>query len=103
MQRFTKYLVIILLTSILFYSCDEVIHPPLESTDPVLVIDAWLNNSPGEQKINITRSQPYFENVLPTGVGGATVRVADQNGMVYTFTETQPGVYAWTPVGNEVF
>lgn len=103
MQRFTNNLVIILLASILFYSCDEVIHPTLESTEPIVVIDAWLNNSPGEQKINITQSQPYFENVLPTGVAGATVSVTDQNGKVYNFAETQPGEYAWTPVGNEVF
>ena len=32
---------IILLISI---SCEEIIYPDLESKDPILVVDAWLNN-----------------------------------------------------------
>jgi hypothetical protein len=93
----------VLLMSILFFSCEEVINPELEKASPVLVIDAWLNNAPGPQMIKLMRSQPYFENVLPPGVSGATVRVTDEKGKVYTFTEARPGEYVWTPVGNEVF
>jgi hypothetical protein len=103
MQRFPKFLMIILSASIFVYSCEEVINPDLEKADPVLVIDAWLNNAPGAQRINLTRSQPYFENVLPSGVSGATVRVTDENGKIYSFAETEAGVYEWMPVGNEVF
>lgn len=84
-------------------SCDEVINPQLEEAQPILVIDAWLNNAPGSQHINLMRSQPYFEKALPPGVSGATVRVTDESGKVYSFAENKPGEYVWMPVGNEVF
>jgi hypothetical protein len=85
-------------------SCDDVIDPTLKNAEPVLVIDAWLTNKPGKQQIRITKTQPYFESVLPPGVSGAAVQVVDENGLVYTFTESgQTGLYEWTPVGTEVF
>lgn len=103
MYSLNRIVFVILFSTLLFYSCDEVINPELEDASPVLVIDAWLNNAPGTQQIFITRSQPYFESVLPPGVSGAMVRVSDENGKIYTFSESKPGVYVWTPVGNEVF
>ncbi len=98
-----NFLFIVLSASLFFYSCEDVINPTLEEAEPVFVIDAWLNNADGPQEIRLTRSQPYFENLLPPGVSGAIVNVTDQNNNVYSFIETEPGVYVWTPVGNEVF
>lgn len=89
--------------ALLLFSCDEVINPRLEEADPIVVIDAWLNNAPGTQTIKITRTQPYFEKVFPPGVSGAVVLVTDQNGKVYSFQQTNSGVYTWTPASNEVF
>lgn len=88
----------------IFAACEDVINPSLESADPVYVVDAWVTNGAAPQTIKLTRSQPYFENVLPPGVNGAIVTVEDNQGKVYTFTESdEDGVYVWTPVGNEVF
>ena len=98
-----KNFIAVLIVSAGLYSCEEVIHPELELAQPVLVIDAWLNNAPGTQQIKITRSQPYFENVLPSGVSGAVVTVTDDAGKVYSFTETNPGEYEWIPAANELF
>lgn len=103
MQRFLNFLFVILLSSGILISCDEVIDPELEKAEPVLVIDAWLNNGAGAQQILLTRSQPYFENSLPSGVSGAVINVIDQNNKLYSFGETEPGVYQWIPGGNEVF
>ena len=101
--RLSKNILCVLVLSMVFYSCEDVINPELEEAQPVLVIDAWINNVPGAQQIRLMRSQPYFENTLPPGVSGAVVTVANEKGNVYSFTETEPGVYVWTPVGNEVF
>ncbi len=103
MHRISNYIIALLSTTLLFSSCEEVINPDLELAEPVLVIDAWLNNAPGNQQIQLTRSQPYFENVLPAGVSGAVVNVTDNEGNVFAFAETEPGIYTWTPIGNEVF
>jgi hypothetical protein len=103
MKSFLIYILVFVSASFFLLSCDDVIDPTLEKADPVLVIDAWLNNAAGEQQITLTRSQPYFENSLPSGVSGAVINVTDQNSKVYSFSETEPGVYVWTPAGNEVF
>ncbi|GCC49892.1 DUF4249 domain-containing protein [Chryseotalea sanaruensis] len=85
-------------------ACEEQIFPELESAEPVLVIDAWVTNRDQPQVIKITRSQPYFDEVLPTGVAGASVSVSDNLGNVFTFTEgATQGEYVWTPVGNVGF
>lgn len=101
--RLYKNILFVFTVSLAFYSCEDVINPELEEAQPVLVIDAWLNNIPGKQQITLTRTQPYFENVLPPGVSGAVVTVEDEKGKLYSFTETESGVYVWTPVGDEVF
>jgi hypothetical protein len=103
MKSILIYILIFVSASFFLLSCDDVIDPTLEKADPVLVIDAWLNNADGEQQITLTQSQPYFENSLPSGVSGAVINVTDQNSKVYSFSETEPGVYVWTPAGNEVF
>jgi hypothetical protein len=87
-----------------FLGCEEQIFPELESAAPVLVIDAWVTNRDEPQVIKITRSQPYFETILPTGVSGAVVSISDNQGNVFTFTESATqGEYVWTPVGNVGF
>lgn len=89
---------------VVFAACEDVINPTLESADPVYVVDAWVTNGAAPQTIRITRSQPYFENVLPPGVNGAVVTIQDNEGKVYTFTQgDEDGEYVWTPIGNEVF
>lgn len=85
------------------WGCEDVINPELEAADPILVVDAWLTNEPGSQTIHLTSSQPYFENILPPGVSGATVTVTDELGKVYSFQEVESGEYVWTPSGAEVF
>ena len=104
MNRLIYILIVGVSLSSLLFSCEDVINPTLEKAEPVLVIDAWLTNKPGVQQIVLTRTQPYFENILPPGVSGATVKVTDQNGKIYLFNEsTKTGVYEWVPAANEVF
>jgi hypothetical protein len=82
MKRLVYFL---FLASTIFYSCEDVINPQLESAEPVLVIDAWINNLPDSQKVILTRTQPYFQNILPPAVSGATVTITDQkrNGIFF--------------------
>jgi hypothetical protein len=98
-----KRIVYLLFLAASFYSCEDVINPQLESAEPVLVIDAWINNLPDSQKVILTRTQPYFQNILPPAVSGATVTITDQNGTVFSFLEDKPGEYVWVPSGNDVF
>ncbi|MBX2917214.1 MAG: DUF4249 domain-containing protein [Cyclobacteriaceae bacterium] len=89
--------------AVVFSSCEDVINPQLERAEPVLVVDAWINNLPQTQTIKLTRTQPYFQNILPPTVTGATVTITDEDGVVFSFVENNPGEYEWVPAGNNVF
>jgi hypothetical protein len=91
--------------SILFFSCEKVINPELQSADRVLVVDAWLTDKPETQIIKLTYTQPYFDSTLPTGVPDASVTVTDDLGKMYYFAAdpSNIGNYIWTPASGRSF
>jgi hypothetical protein len=98
----------ILLSSFLLLvlgACENTISPTLEQADPILVVDAWINDKPERQGIMLSQTQPYFDNTNPAGVSGAFVYVTDDAGKEYIFAEDKkaPGNYIWVPEANEVF
>lgn len=96
---------VVMISSILFFSCEKVINPELQQADPVLVIDAWITNKPETQVIKINYTQPYFDSSLPEGASGASVSIADDQGTVYVFDEdpATKGNYQWTPSPGQGF
>ena len=72
-----KKLIYILTLAIAFYSCETEVNPDLDASLGVLVIDAWLTDNDPIQHINITRSQPYFDDSFPEKIPGASVIVRD--------------------------
>ncbi len=96
-QFFPLFFVVTLL------GCEETINPNLESADPILVVDAWLNNKVEDQFVKLTLSQPYLDNSLPPGVSGATVTLS-YDSEVITFEEDsdEPGTYVWSPTAGDV-
>lgn len=96
--------IVFFLGIILLFSCETVIDPTLQTAEPILVVDAWVNNKPEPQVIKLTKTQPYFDQSLPPGVSGAQVIVAGSDGSEYVFLESAtPGQYTWTPGVDEVF
>ncbi len=99
-SRFAKYFFLPSLAGfLLFASCETIINPKLESTVPLLVIDAWLTNQPKEQRINLSQAQAYFDNSLPPAVSSASVSVKNEtDGRVFNFNEKgKTGNYSWVP------
>ena len=94
-----------LLSISLFWACDDEINLRTSSSDPVLNIDAWINNKPETQHIYLTLTQDYFDNKnLPPVVSGAIVTVTDSDGRIFEFTEDSNnvnGAYTWYPVNGE--
>lgn len=96
--------IVFFLGIIFLFSCETVIDPTLQTAEPILVVDAWVNNKPEPQVIKLTKTQPYFDQSLPPGVSGAQVVVAGSDGSEYVFLESAtPGEYTWTPGVDEVF
>lgn len=62
--------------SVFLTSCEDKIDVTLDDAEAIIVIDAFLTNTPGEvQEILVTRSQSYFDNAAPTPVEDAEVVV----------------------------
>ena len=61
-----KYYIIIL--SVLILSCEDIITPDLPSNDPILVVDAWINNLEKDQVIKLSESQNYLDSSTPIPV-----------------------------------
>ncbi|UXP33514.1 DUF4249 domain-containing protein [Reichenbachiella agarivorans] len=89
----------LLIFSLGLISCDDQIYPTLEDKEPLLVVDAFINNQASEQKIVISQTQPYFDETRIVGVTDATVNVTYGTGNTQVvFTHQGEGVYT-TPTG----
>lgn len=104
MKRLLNILSALVLISFL-WGCEDPIYPELPFEEPVLVIDAWINNKPEPQVIKIKRTAPYFQAEELPGVSGAGVQVVDNFDNIYLFMESDsPGEYVWMPnVDQPVF
>lgn len=82
-----------------FSSCEDVVNLDLETGETKLVIDAeilWKKGTAGnEQTIKISETASYYSGSTPK-VSGAQVRVENSSGDVFTFNETEAGVYKCT-------
>ena len=81
-------------------ACETTINPELQSASPLLVVDAWLTAQPKEQVILLSKTQPYFENVIPPAVSNASITVINNtDGRIFQFLEEEAtGKYKWLPV-----
>ena len=88
MKNIIKYF--ILVSTIFFISCEDVVDVKLDNSQPKLVIDASLKWEKGtlgnEQMITITTTADYFGTNVPV-VNGAVVKVTDSNNTVFNFLE----------------
>ena len=90
-----KILYLLFLSS--FLSCEDIITPNLPTNDPILVVDAWVNNLNQPQKIFLSTTQDYLDSTSSPSVTGADVKVSDDLGNVYEFVESDDGEYVWQP------
>ncbi len=111
MKNIIKYTALLFGASFL-WSCEDKIEVELPKAEPVIVIDAWINNKHERQTISIMKTIPYFENTFLPGLNEAVVQVEDlTGGMIYEFQKSDDdGVYTWDPtpthpvfgqIGNE--
>ncbi len=82
---------------LILISCEDIITPELPTNDPILVVDAWLNNLNEQQKIILSSTQDYLDSTSSPSVSGAIVQVSDDQGNVFDFVESVPGEYVWLP------
>ncbi len=104
-MKFNITYILILFGSIFLWSCENEITVELPKSEPVVVIDAWINNKPEQQKISVLKSIPYFENNFLPGLNDAVVTVEDlTDDLLYTFDKgEEEGQYIWEPNASQPY
>ena len=91
-----KKLLLVFITNLIFFSCEDVVEIPLNDSKEVLIVDAYINwikeSNKTEQKVNLSLSSPYFRKTYKPATG-AIVYIEDENGKIYQFTEENNGNY----------
>ncbi len=84
---------------IVFASCEDPIDVRVDSGEPKLVIDAFVNDLHEPQRIRLTQSIPYFNAPgSEPPVSGATVVLIDtSNTRLFLFADSGNGNYVWNP------
>lgn len=108
MKKLNIFLVII--ATLFFTSCEEVVDIPLDTAPPRLVIEAniyWQKETSGnQQSIKLMTTTDFYSNVIPP-VNDAVVTVTNSQNVVFSFNELEDtGVYYcqnFLPVLNETY
>lgn len=108
MKNINKITALFLL--IILSSCTEVVNVDLESTEPKLVVEAFINWEKGtlgnQQSIKLTTTGNFYTNTVPV-VSGATVKITNSSNTVFDFIEIpNTGKYEcfnFIPVLNETY
>lgn len=75
-------------------SCEDVIQVKLDKGEPLVTIDAFVNDMRSTQTIRLTYTDDYFSQKPNTPVTGATVNVKDATtGQVFNFADNGNGNY----------
>lgn len=97
MHRYIKITLTILSTWLV--ACDDLITVDVEEKEPLLVVDAFINNTDQEQKIVISWTQPYFDETAIIGIEDATVEISyGEPATTVSFAHTENGSYVY-PTG----
>lgn len=108
MRKTTLLLVVI--ATLFFHSCEDVIPVDLNTAPPKLVIEAainWRKTTAGnQQKIKLTTTTDYYSTVIPK-VSGATITIKSSSNIIFNFAESvNKGEYVcnnFIPVINQSY
>jgi hypothetical protein len=97
-----KHFLFLVSCILLLNSCTSVIQVTVPNGSQLVVVDAFMDNSPNPQIVRLTFNANYFSNVSTPPVLGATVGLTDlTNAKTYSFTPDGNGNYIYTPGVND--
>jgi hypothetical protein len=79
--------------SIIFTSCEKVIDIDLNSTNPLYVIEATVQDSTKIQTVKISQTVNFAQNNDVPKISGAVVSLSDEQGNTELLKEDTPGNY----------
>lgn len=73
-------------------SCEQIVNPPLDTIDPITVVDGLVSDS-ASSRVILTRTAPYNAPGPNPRITSAQVIVYPAGQAAVFFTETSPGLY----------
>jgi len=77
--------------------CEDAVDIPLGEFDPVLVVDAWVNDMPELQVITLSEAATYFDSNQTPKVNDATVKIIRDDNQEFNFQLSEDGKYIYDP------
>jgi hypothetical protein len=96
-MKYKKY-IILLLPVLILSSCIVSFIPETDEDKDMLVVEGLITDQPGPYVIKLSKSQPLGTKESAKPVKGWQVKVLDDIGGIYTFTEKATGTYVSDPV-----
>lgn len=96
MKTIHQMTALLALVSALAPACTEVIELDLNTTAPRLVIEGYVNDQPGPYYVKVSETLNFDAANNWPAVSGATVLINDNEGVLDTLLEVEPGLYATT-------
>ncbi len=98
----TKYIIIILLASILLSSCEKVIELDLKDADVQTVVEAQVNNGLGNNYVILSKSGSYYDSNDFEMIKNAQVQITNSDGNSYSLYEIHDGYYQNSNLNGQV-
>src|SRR5690606_35915687 len=93
MMRRVLYVCSIILFSLLFFACEEVIDVDLNESEPRIVIEAQLSDLSSSQRIRVSKTVAFTAEIGSEPVENAVVLVQDEKGQIFPFNYSRDGNY----------
>lgn len=88
-------LFILVIATIFITSCEKVVDLDLDKAKQVLVVEAIVYDSLGDNFVKLTKSRPFNDNSMGyETVSGAIIMITDNLGNSFLLTENEPGNYS---------
>lgn len=101
MKKLINYITLLIIV-IVTTSCEDVVQVKLDKGEPMITIDAFVDDLRAPQKIKLTFTDDYFSQKSNPIITGASVSIIDlTSSTTYTFTDNNNGEYIYTPVAGD--
>lgn len=74
-------------------SCEKIVQLDLNEIEETYIIDGMVSNIQDYNYVKLSKLSGFYDNQVGEGVSGANVVVEDEDGNIYTLTETSQGLY----------
>jgi len=100
------HIILVLIAIALMSSCEDVIVLELDNTEPRIVIEAIMNMSDELVKVDLTKTNDFYDNGAPEKITNASINIIDESGTEIAVPSDGAGAYLlnnFKPITGETY